>query len=59
MIAHCVDFWDLNKANPKEGFPPLLSDLLLDNVVGHQMFSFIDNFSGYNQICMVVEDEEK
>lgn len=43
-----VDFWDLNKAFPEDVFPLSLPDLLLDNVVGHQTFSFIDIFNRYN-----------
>lgn len=34
-------------------------DLLQDIVVGCQMFSFMDGFSSYNQICMAPEDVEK
>ena len=59
QIRICVDFRDLNKACPKDSFPLPIPDILLDNVVGHEMFSFIDGFSGYNQIRMSPEDEEK
>ena len=59
QIRICVDFRDLNKACPKDSFPLPIPDILLDNVVGHKMFSFIDNFNGYNQIRMSPEDEEK
>ena len=58
-IRICVDFRDLNKACPKDAFPLTNPDILLDNVVGHEMFSFMDGFSGYNQIRMTPEDEEK
>ena len=54
-----MDFRDLNKACPKDAFPLPIPDILLDNVVGHQMFPFMDGFSGYNQIRMAPEDEEK
>ena len=54
-----MDFRDLNKACPKDAFPLPIPDILLDNVVGCQMFSFMDGFSGYNQIHMAAEDEEK
>ena len=36
-----------------------IPDILLDNVVGHEMFSFMDGFSGYNQVRMAPEDEDK
>lgn len=54
-----VDFRDLNKACPKEACPLRLLDLLLDNVVGHRMFSFISGFRRHNQFRMALEDEEK
>lgn len=47
-----IDFRDLNKTCPKDSFPFPLPDIHLDQdqVVGFQMFSFIDVCSGYNQI---------
>ena len=48
QLRICVDFRDLNKACPKDAFPLPIHDILLDNVVGSQMFSFMDGFSGYN-----------
>lgn len=54
----CVDFRDLNKACPKDDFPIPISELLVDATVGHEIFSFMDGYSGYNQIKMAPEDEE-
>ena len=34
-------------------------DLLVDSTVGSSMFSFIDGYSGYNQILMAAKDVEK
>ena len=34
-------------------------DLLIDSTAGHAMFSFMDEFSGYNQIRMSTKDVEK
>ena len=34
-------------------------DLLIDSVAGNVMFSFMDGFSGYNQIKMAPKDAEK
>ena len=45
-----VDFTDLNKAYLKDSYPLLQIDLLMDSIVGHQLLSFMDVFSGYNQI---------
>ena len=51
----CVDFKDLNKAFPKDSFPLPRIDQLVDSIAGHKLLSFMDAFSGYNQIFM---DEE-
>ena len=48
----CVDFTDLNKAYPKDSNPLPHIDQLVDSIVGHQLLSFIDAFSRYNQIKM-------
>ncbi|XP_039054461.1 uncharacterized protein LOC120196812, partial [Hibiscus syriacus] len=55
----CVDYRDLNKASPKDSFPLPHIDTLVDNTAGHAWFSFMDGFSGYNQIKMNPEDMEK
>ena len=34
-------------------------DILVDNIVGQALLSFMDGFSGYNQIKMALEDMEK
>ena len=58
-VRVCVDFRDLNKASPKDDFPFPHIDLLVDSTVGHSMLSFMDGFSGYNQIMMALDDMEK
>ena len=55
----CVDFTDLNKACPKDSYPLPRTDQLVDSTTGHQLLSFMDAFSGYNQIKMDKEDQEK
>jgi len=55
----CVDFTDLNKACPKDSFPLPRIDLLVDLMAGHELLSFMDAFSGYNQIHMEEADQEK
>ncbi|KAI0519455.1 hypothetical protein KFK09_006903 [Dendrobium nobile] len=54
----CMDYTDLNKACPKDSFPLPQIDQLVDATSGHQMLSFIDAYSGYNQIQMNPTDEE-
>jgi len=55
----CVDFTDLNKACPKDCFPLPHIDRLVESTTGHEMLSFMDAFSGYNQILMNPDDQEK
>ena len=55
----CVDFTDLNKACPKDNYPLLRIDTLVDSTARHQVLSFMDAFSGYNQIKMEEADQEK
>jgi len=55
----CVDFTDLNKACPKDSYPLPSIDALVDNAAGCKLLSFLDAFSGYNQIKMHPMDEER
>ena len=54
-----VDFTDLNKACPKDSYPLSRIDTLVDSIARHQLLSFMDAFSGYNQIKMEEVDQEK
>ena len=54
-----VDFTDLNKACPKDSFPLPRIDQLVDSTAGHKILTFMDAFSGYIQIRMAEEDQEK
>ncbi|KAL5557494.1 hypothetical protein UlMin_039730 [Ulmus minor] len=55
----CIDFTDLNKACPKDSFPLSHIDMMVDATAGHELLRFMDAFSGYNQILMHPEDQEK
>ena len=55
----CVDFTNLNKACPKDSYPLPHINQLVDSTVGHRLLSFMDAFSGYNQIRMDEADQEK
>ena len=54
-----VDFTDLNKACPKDNYPLPRINILVVSIVRHQLLSFMDAFSGYNQIKLVEVDQEK
>ena len=52
----CVDYRELNKATQKDHFPLPFIDQVLDNLFSKKYFSFLDGFSGYNQIQIALED---
>ena len=51
-----MDFIDLNKVCPKDSFLLPRIDQLVDSTAGHRLLTFMDAFSGYNQIKMSEED---
>ena len=55
----CVDFTDLNRACPKDNYPLPRIDTLVDSTARHELLSFMDTFSGYNQIKMNEDDQER
>jgi hypothetical protein len=55
----CVDFTDLNKACKKDDFPLERVEKIVDDAANSEMLSLLDMFSGYHQIRVRREDEEK
>jgi hypothetical protein len=55
----CVDFTDLNKACKKDDFPLERLDKIMDDAANSEMLSLLEMFSGYEQIRVRREDEEK
>jgi hypothetical protein len=55
----CIDFRDLNRATPMDGYPMPVADLLVDAATGHKVISFMDDNVGYNQIFIAIEDISK
>ena len=55
----CINFTDLNRAYFKDSYPLPRIDTLVDSTARHQLLSFMDAFSGYNQIKMEEVDQEK
>ena len=53
----CIDFTDINRTCSKDSFPLPRIDLIA--TAGHELLSFMDAFSGYNQISMDPSDQEK
>ena len=55
----CIDFTDVNRACPKDSFSLPRIDLIVDATVCHELLNFMDAFSGYNQISMDPDVQEK
>jgi hypothetical protein len=55
----CIDYRKLNATTITDAFSLPFTDGVLNRVAGHEMYSFLDGFSGYNQIRMAEEDQEK
>lgn len=55
----CIDFTDLNKAYLKYSFLLPIIDRLVDATAGNEVMSFLDAFSGYNQILMHPDYQKK
>ena len=58
-IKICVDFRELNKVTLTDPFPTPYADEILNEVTGHECYSFTDGFSGYNQVPIAKEDQKK
>jgi hypothetical protein len=58
-ICMCMDFCDLNKACPKDNFPTLFIDHIINECASCEVISFMDGFSRYNQIQIKPEDQHK
>jgi Reverse transcriptase (RNA-dependent DNA polymerase). len=55
----CIDYRKLNAVTRKDHFPLPFMDQLLERVAGHEYYCFLDGYSGYNQIEIDPEDQEK
>ncbi|KAH9794255.1 hypothetical protein KPL71_004834 [Citrus sinensis] len=55
----CIDYRKLNSFTRKYHFPLPFIDQMLDRLAGHDFYYFLDGYSGYNQIPIASEDQEK
>ncbi|RVW18354.1 Retrovirus-related Pol polyprotein from transposon 17.6 [Vitis vinifera] len=55
----CIDYRKLNVVTRKYNFPLPFIDQVLERVSGHPFYCFLDGYSGYFQIEIDVEDQEK
>ena len=54
-----MDYRKPNAATVTYAFPLPFTDNILDSIAGHEIYSFLDGFSGYNQVHRHLEDQEK
>ncbi|CAN6691859.1 unnamed protein product [Malus baccata var. baccata] len=55
----CIDYRKLNNTIRKDHFPLPFIDQMLERLAGHSFYCFLDGYSGYNQIVIAPEDQEK
>jgi hypothetical protein len=55
----CIDYQRLNAATRKDHFPLPFIDQMVERLAGHEYYCFLDGCSGYNQVPVDLEDQEK
>jgi hypothetical protein len=55
----CTDFMELNKCCTKDDFLLMRIDKIVDSTAGCEMMALLDCFTGYHQIWLRIENEEK
>ncbi|CAM8911555.1 unnamed protein product [Rhodiola kirilowii] len=55
----CIDYRKLNKATLKDHFPLPFIDQMLERLAKHKFFCYLDGYSGFFQIPIHPEDQEK
>lgn len=58
-IRVCVNYCDINRACPKDNYPTPFIDQLIDECARSEIYSFMYDFSGYNQINITPADQHK
>jgi hypothetical protein len=55
----CIDYRKLNTATKKDHFPLPFIDQILERLAGREFYCFLDGYSGYNQVAVHPEDQDK
>ncbi|GKE13984.1 reverse transcriptase domain-containing protein [Tanacetum coccineum] len=55
----CIDYRKLNEATRKDHFPLPFMDQMIERLAGNEFYYFLDGFSGYFQIPIDPQDQEK
>jgi len=58
-IRVCIDYQKLNATTCKDHFPLPFIDQMLERLAEHEYYCFLNGYSGYNQIPIALEDQEK
>jgi hypothetical protein len=58
-LRMCIDYTDLNKHCPKDPFPLPHIDQVVDSTTGSVLLCFLNYYSGYHQIALHPDDEDK
>ena len=58
-VRVCIKYQKLNVVTRKDHFPLPFIDQMLERLAGHEYYFFLDGYSGYNQISLTQEDQEK
>ena len=58
-IRVCVDLKKVNAATVRDHYPLPFTEHVLERVAGHEAYSFLDGFSGYNQVSIDPKDQHK
>jgi hypothetical protein len=55
----CINYTSLNNACPKDEYPLSRICQIVDSTTSCELLSFLDAYSGYHQISLAIDDEEK
>ncbi|RYA37908.1 reverse transcriptase family protein, partial [Enterobacter cloacae complex sp. GF14B] len=55
----CVNLKKVNAATIRDNYPLPITEHVLERVAGKRVYSFLDGFSGYNQLAIAIEDQHK
>jgi hypothetical protein len=55
----CIDYQKLNKETKKDHFPLPFVNEMLERLVNHSFFCFLDGYSGYHQISIHLDDQRQ
>ena len=58
-VKLCSDFQNLNLTTSKDECVMLVADMLIDVASNHKFFTFMDEYSGYNQIFIIESNLHK